>query len=60
MASKLETVWGAEISRKNLRRKAAKEKVGISGPQKKKIRFCGVRRPQKSAQKTFKNLRTAE
>jgi hypothetical protein len=25
-----------------------------------KIRFCGVRRPQKSAQKTFKNLRTAE
>ncbi len=32
----LETVWGAEISRKNLRRKAAEEKAGIGGPQKKK------------------------
>jgi hypothetical protein len=32
----LETVWGAETSRKNLRRKAAEEKVGIGGPQKKK------------------------
>ncbi len=32
----LETVLGADMSRKNLRRKAVEEKVGIGGPQNKK------------------------
>ncbi len=58
----LETVLGVEISRKNLRRKAAEKKswnrqsAEGGGEQ----RFCGVRRPQKSAQKIFWNLRTAD
>ncbi len=49
----LETVWGAEISRKNLRRKAAEEKVGIGGPQKKKNKIL---RYWKAAEKYAENF----